>query len=957
MLIRDFTRGKRHHQTLSKIIFQSDIAKTRDLLLEYEYIKYWREIPQYCTIQTEIEKLVELFDRCTLDITLTWTHPIIDDIVDNWFDYTWLVTIWLRINFSALINQSSNTFYQKNKYTAEKLKLFYNNHLQAVYYLDSLEDPSDVNIDPSKLSTLVPPLGKSHFCEDISDLSPSNVEHTQLIETPLEAIKREFPNVEWNPLSVPKYEYTCRDDYHFDPLRDRAMLNPLGYSIYIGCVTVLQNLWEYRQVHPENDSLYFYYVAYVDIFYYCINCEWGDMSDIVLNQYMKENPGVTIWEANTPLVDTRAFHAGDLPDLFKILSDIPLNGEQHKPTFMLAKIFQKSLPFCGQRRKLIEVTTKFNESSNAFWGIFSSVFWCCLAGMYPGDLNRPDMTKLLEIRSITDKRTAKTYLNKALFCGEYDGSALIVFTVFRKYITFMAHENVHYIEEAKKCIDWDRFVQDTEIRVNLLRANMISHDIDGTDAFKNVRGTLMQMHKTESELLVYRYKKYNVIKTLIQHCNSMLEKTIFQATQDWIIDRNILEYMHTMYIQETCSEKDIRAYASKSPIIWDVFSNKYVPLSECFERCKTKIEWFISSLESEIPIECKESLINILIKVHPNDRLANKVIQIMELPKYGGISTETTKIVQLLIDVYREYPAPRKFNELIRKLDIYDFKVLTWYLNIVNMLDKINLTVWDAQTVQRIDYAMVHKRNILFPGQTLPKNCYNIHMTLCCSRITTFKGNAYFGNKSVAFDINRGTFVCSKRQGKKSASITPDDIEQISDLVQVAQGTVDTKKYVRDKKKKFTKIPCKEQPLMCINLRGFILIYGNERDTLTRYCHCPSCGSFHVFDWLNFVGSTHAQYRCGECKSNDTTEDVVYECKYCLARPSKPITHFLALKRSLYILYPNDPHHPIKLEYFCKKHFNYAKYKVNQLPYEYLWPYIRKKEQQKRMRIAMGIFR
>ena len=902
-----------------------------------------------CTLKEEISKRVEPEQ----EFTLLWTHPKIDEIEDAQH-YTWLITIWLRINVSYSINESSNSFFSKNPYTIKKLDMFWNNHLKVVQYLDTFEDPTDEIIDENILLSLIPPLGDTLFSEDLTDWAPSNVEYIQIRETPLETLQKQFPYLEFNPLKIPLYEYAIKGNLHYDPLRHKALRDTQNYQKYIGCVLVLDSLFQLRKEHPSNDAIHYYYVGFVDLFYYCINCEWSDMSDTVLDQHMRENPGVSIWEANNPLIDTRAFHAGDLPDLFQTLTSIPLNGEQHKPDFMAAKILQKSLPFCGQRRKLIEVTSGFTEST-AFWKLFAKVFWCILAGMYPGDLERPTMEKLLLVRQLTDETCARTTLNNKLKIGEYDGSALIVFTTFRRYIVYMAEFNAHYIEEAKRCIDWDTFESDTITRANLMRTCFLDNT---DDPFGPMRKLMMEMHKNESELIVYRYKKYSLIKTIVQHCNNTLEKTIYKALQDWIQDRNTLENMRSMF-EEGRSEKEIRKYSNeKSAIIWDIFSNKFIPLKECFERCAQKIAWFVSTLEKDIPVECKENLLNILIKVPKDDRLKMRAVRLMELPKYGGISSVASKTLIALTEVYKENPVPRKFNELIRKLNVYDFKVISWYLNIVNMLDKINVTVWDASTVKRLDFAMTHKRNVLFPGQTVPKGSYNVYLTLCCFRIATFKGSSYFGHKSISYDVNSGEFVCCKRHGKKVNldGIDDDvDVEVIDEVIEM--GNVDTRRYIRNRRKNFTHIPCKGQAVMRLSLRGFHMIYGNERDHLKRYCHCPSCGSFHQFKWLNFAGSKNAEYRCGECKAKELSTDVIYECCYCLARPAKPITHFEALKMSVYVMYPRDEHEPFKLKYFCKKHHRYAKIKSNQLSKEHLWAYIQKKERQKRLRIAMGIFR
>ena len=911
------------------------------LFYNYPHISLWRNIPFLCTFKQKIDQNEALPDS---EFTLLWNHPKIDHIAANDYqNYTWLITVWLRINVSHHINSSSNSFYSNNKYTNEKLHKFKNNHLSVIKFLDTFEDPSDDIISGDFITSLLSPLGNSCYSEDFTQWEPTFVEHIQIRETPLEGLKREFPLYEFDPLKISIVVYYERSDFHFDPLRENALKVWGTYTKYIGCVVVLQQLYELRLDHPQNDNLHYFYVAFVDLFYYCINSEWHDMSDTVLEQYMKNNVGISIWDANNPMVDTRAFHAGDLPDLFRTLSNIPLNGEQHKPDFIAAKIIQKSLPFCGQRRKLIQAVCEFTTVSNAFWKLFSKVLWCVLAGMYPEDDYRPDMHKLLRVRQLTDETCARRYLNDYLKIGEYEGSALIVVAAFRRYITYIAQFNEHYLIEARKCIAWDDFEKDTLSRANFMRRCGLENN---ADVFSEMRSKMMYIHKHVSDFPVYRYKKYSLIKTLVQHCNDTLEKTVYASLQIWISDRACLTNMEQLRTNNA-SVAQIRSYsAENSAVIWDTFSNKSIGLDECFKICKEKIDWFIEKLSKDIPKRCKENIINVLIKVPKDDRLNKKAIQIIELPKYGGASTIATKTILAMANVYRNNPVPRRFNALIRKLDIYDFKIVCWYLNMVYFLEKINFTIWDAGTVERIDFAMTHKRNVLLRGQNIPKSSFDVYLTLCCSRIATFQGSSYFGHEYVSFDINSGRVACCKKPSKKKKQKTSSH-----------NNHDDTRKFVRNKRKKFNHIPCKGQSIMRINLRGFQLVYGSDRDNLKRYCHCPKCGSFHEFEWCNFAGSKDAKYRCKECKEKELVMDIVYECCYCLARPSKPITHSEALKRSLYIMYPMDEHEPFKLKYFCKKHYKYAKIKSNQLPKKYLWPYIQKKEQKKMFRIAMGFYR
>ena len=735
----------------------------------------------------------------------------------------------------------------------------------------------------------------------------------------------------------------------------------------------------YQEGQDGDDARHYYYVAFVDLFFYCINVpglaqqQWA-LSDEYLTRPVYNSRAVTTWQLFNPYHnDTRAFHAGDLPDFFSALTDIPLHGEQHKPSYMMGKVFQKCLPFCGQRRKLIEVVKLYNQESPAFWRVFSKVFWCMLAGMYPGDKGRPQMQELLRIRQITDTASAKTRLTDALQIGEYEGSALIVFSAFRRYMIYMADENVHYTTSADRCIDWSIFRSDTIIRAELIRgSNLLPNDV-----FGRARILITKMDTNTSKVDVYRYRKISCIKMIAYHCNTMLEKLVYQSIRDWEEDQAILDKIIALPIPRSLAQ--VRKLAEPSVILEAIFNTATSSIEECIARATQKITWNLGHLERPIAQEVKEALLNVLVKVPIEDRLKPLAFGLLRLPKYGGVSMTAVEVLRLMVSTYYTNPVPRKFQAQLRRLSAYDFKAVCCYINIMLRLDKINFVIWDADTVQGIDYAMKHKRNILFPGQKVPAHTYNVLVKICCQRIATFPGRTFFGHNRVAYDINTRYLVCSKKRGKKDAIATPSvDVEDDDDdddeggggamengvwsvdalmAPEEEQEARDTaRKEIRRQRKDFMHIPCSGQPVMSINLRGMQLIWGNERDKKIRYCHCPQCGSYHEFKWKYFSKSVTGKYRCGECYARDLTTHSVFQCSYCLERPRRPISCQDAVKTSLVILHPLDAEQPLHLEYFCKKHYRYASYKASQLPKTYLWAYIRKKEQNMRLRAATGFF-
>lgn len=537
VLLRDFTRGKRDHQRISNAIFTSDLMKSREafILLCIGEGEEWRLLPYRCSLpeNTTIDAAAECYTRVhdekpyetdpydPSSRCLLWDHSLFSK--GKSLDprrYTLLITVWLRINCACRLTGTSTVFYTRNPYTKEKLRRYCDNHLAAVKYLDSFEDPSDDVVDKQVLIDLLKPLGNSYYSEDRGLIRVEEQVTLQQLPTPLQVLTTTFPDVEWNPDGGVQNRFAryleAQVPFHYDPLRESVIGDVVRYKLYIGCVLVLEDIAQKQQEEDVEagvlDALHYYYVAFLDLFWFCINhAEYHSMSNACLLKPMQYYNAMTAWELFNPYrSDTRAFHAGDLPDFFGVVTDIPLHGDQHKSSFTIGKVIQKCLPFCGQRRKLIEVVCAHNSRDPAFWQVFCKIFWCMLAGMYPGDKERPKMKALLRIRQLTDALTAKNILNDALAKGEYDGSALVVFTAFRRYVLYLAQENVHYVEEADKCIDWGVLQTDTIIRAELIRGSNLFPD----DPFARARVLLTKMHKNNSELEVYRYRKSSCIKTL-----------------------------------------------------------------------------------------------------------------------------------------------------------------------------------------------------------------------------------------------------------------------------------------------------------------------------------------------------------------------------------------------------------------------------------------------------------
>ena len=104
----------------------------------------------------------------------------------------------------------------------------------------------------------------------------------------------------------------------------------------------------------------------------------------------------------------------------------------------------------------------------------------------------------------------------------------------------------------------------------------------------------------------------------------------------------------------------------------------------------------------------------------------------------------------------------------------------------------------------------------------------------------------------------------------------------------------------RQKRKEFTEIPCKGNPVFSVGLRGFQLVWTATNKTV-RYLHCPQCGFLHQMDWMN--GWKGRTYACIDCRLKE--REMVYNCHVC----KLPVNGDCAVQLDLH-----------RWVYVCKKH-------------------------------------
>lgn len=859
------------------------------------------------------------------DVTSTTVWPMRDCVASCPERYTWYRTVWYRVNFAPLFVANAN------------VKSFVDAHLQLVQYLDSLDDPCDERIDTEHMQ-YAPLRGAPIF----SHSERTVTWHT--LHDPLQWLHQHFPQHYWTVEEV-VHHVMVDDNLVYDTYLDDGRWAPIHpqnaplehFRIYYACIYLANQCKTFIAQHAqERESCHFlwtFYAGLVDFFSYAASVPHEEVSDRVLltpvgstvmrSGQMQYTDALTPWEMHGAHVHVRAKHAGDLPDLFHVLHSIPLGGEQCTPPTRVGKIYQKSLPSACQQRHIITLITNTIRSDDAFWMLCSRLFWVMLAGLYPGD----DTTQL----TMRDLMRAKQLTSdKELFIGmlssisssddnDEDGAPLVVRTAFRMHIIYMASFSNVYMETANECLDWERFVENTRHSAELIRTSDL---LPAVDPLARARTLLVKTVKTPSAR-VGRIRRRSLAVTLTERTNEILEKIIIKDYH-----RRRLSSIPTELSEMDSHFKALRFY------------------------------------EHVLSPKCKSAIVNVLLRLPPEDRFTYKAFSLLTLPEYGGVSIETAERMYDLTRVYYTSSGmPKDFERVLDQFETRHFVIACFYLNVATQLEGIQFVPLDAETVRRTDEAMVRVRYHLFPGQTLPSNAYTVHIALCCGRVCTLMGQGKYGAKTVAFDMEKQCFVCSRgkllhaknKLGADNIEENGDesdkDEDQMQDLLAAqndhiepvenlllqgidlvadalkknGRGTkrskeMEARKAVRTERKRFNRIPC-GQPVLTVDLRGRALVWGTTREKQRQYMFCPQCGAFHIYSILNFTGAIDGNYRCNECAGRETGHKAPKTCAYCkCVAPNED--HALPI---MTLAHPRDGGGGEEWMYFCRNHYNIAR--------------------------------
>ena len=371
-------------------------------------------------------------------------------------------------------------------------------------------------------------------------------------------------------------------------------------------------------IAPE--ELYFYWVAFVDLFYWGLSQQQQqqprDMSDErLLNQPINPNDVLTPFEVFYPH-DTRAFTAYDLPNVSTILSFIPLQGEQRAPSTPLVKFVQKCMPFCCQRRGLVAHTVDFIKSTPAFFDLFGPVIWCMLANTYPTELAGTDrntlfdMDRLMRVKHITDSRQSLVYalgrlhlmpsaksLQKA-FHRENDRGCWIVLSAVRLWVNMMIRKDEHYLSVARQCMEWDAITKESIAYAMKIRTTDLYKVLN--DPFKPARTVLSDGKKNQKQF-VNRYRVTTAISTISKCLMSQFEKTLIRETVNWKLDRQKLrKVIATTRRRHSDNDGLSIRMAMGATLLGSLFSDFRIDIDRCIARAMQQFDLMIDKLDTPL---------------------------------------------------------------------------------------------------------------------------------------------------------------------------------------------------------------------------------------------------------------------------------------------------------------------------------------------------------------------
>lgn len=1006
-LLQRIERGTKFKEAC-KIVFQASLEESREWLLYGGYLegRTVGHVLRYGipNLGLHFEKEILNYLKEVINIYI-FTGIVWMPKESEWYrncnasDYSWLLTIFIRINGAARIAEGFKDVVKSEKSLKMKLDDFIKNHINLTIHIDSLD------VDIYQDDEIGFDLFNDHYFEMGKTLHKDDVlimkRKCQLIpmsENPTQVFRRIFPqlDLEFNVLlkddplehTIQKIEkmsdfdlilkYLTKDDNPFPgycPYLPESVGELRSMIIYISCLELIQtiNSTSSKLIGKKGElvdeilfSLQKYKTAFVPLLFFMINHKSGPKVGALDDRIANAERGGGVY---SNALDkwypwaTTSIHCGDLPNFNHTLTSIALWGPQDiKEKVPIVRTMIKSLPFCCQRRKLIHNISE-NCMEESYWRVFSSFFWCTLAGLYPWSKSKPGMCGLLRAHYMCSNKEAM--MNGLMFEGTVNKTlpllertnhtCRIVFTVFREYFLYMASQNKGYVDVATQRMDWDDFESETIQLGNELRRSIRLEYASAEDPFHYARPA-MNNAGDSSNTKVNRFRKYPFARTILEKSDEISDH-IHVANR--IMESHLIALQSAQF-EDTIPLDILRRIPSFRKMESIVKPTDRIGFSETIGLAIESTKKTKKLSEFQLSSQIKMNIINHLLRLSPKERLRFEAL--MD-PSLGGISKCAVHVLRVCYSIYQIRSAPKDLRSQLKSVKINDHVVINWYFNILTKIERISLMPLDVATVESINSAMRTNRYCLHPIEILPANAFKIHYSICCGNIKSMpvaekpkkRAQMIFGAIGVSYNPKTKNYVCIKKVKKNppgSKNAKPRAPIPISSIIEpeIAKITKSALgKEAAKERKRLNTLPCENQPVLGIDIFGHaLLLKSSDGKTTTRYQHCPKCATLHIYKHEYWGASG---YMCPYCIETCQVRHEVERCAACqvMAKKGGSKMKLLDVTRSekdplddTWNQYEN-PLSCFELLHFCGKHsYNAKKDGERGVTKEFMLPHIRK---------------
>lgn len=807
-------------------------------------------------------------------------------------DHQWFLCIWARVAFANVMLTLCRRPRRVTKYIEDKKRRWLDNHVPMILSLQTryARGLSDSDICGLDLMENYTPMGPSFYPDDVflieewswnmrtakpmpQDVLGDYITFSFTLQD--EAERLLSISVGDNTEAINSVLSVVGPDER--PLEDRTdpkhWLYPISittaeqlarHTFYAACIIrmdMCQALCSDPDI-PEDvkHKAYLYQLAFLDLFDYCQRV--GRYDDVFLLT-MDADSSLTPMEAFYPYPE-RSFHEGDLPNMFFVLNrDIVLSGERKDASHPVAKLMFKCLPFACQRRAIMRSIFQTCKEYDSYWKFFSKMMWCMLTGVYHGSTHRLDGPKAMRVRRICQN---KEHMFECLAARGKLVSCTIVYTACRLYMGKLVEKCSHYLEATSKYFDWDEMIKDS----HEMAAKVRDTNLHQEDAFSEAR-VVLERHNKNSKATSYRYRQYRLSHKLEEFLTTCVINYGYEELEfSRLYLSKFLEVMRLIESGEPYTE--ILQSLSKTDALDHLRDLSWSEPSLVYERCIEVCDILrrrIALYKVEVSDTTKENIFNLFLRIPPDEWYSSKAISVLRLDEYGGLTDQQCIAMLRLIEVNRRCGLPKESKEAVGCLTPYSTKVLAWTMHCIQMLDRIHLVPLDQATITRIDKAMSRKYKCIPGVLELCDSMYEVGITICCENIVSEMGRSC-GMDNVHYDFNTQQLVCKRSKTERSVSHLDSSI---------AKDTKEVKERARLRKQALFSLPCAGQPILRLNLRGFMLEYNNDRCSKQRYMHCPKCAALHRFSLDGFVGQH--DYVCSECIAEDDSIGQIFACAFC----------------------------------------------------------------------------